>query len=333
MTSRLERWQVTAVIVLLVFTLGEVGMRVAETRSCPPSTWPSDEIGAKYEQIMDLKDHNERLDTLFVGSSAVFEGIDPVAFSVAAGGGTAYNAALGAASMLSIEPWTLDILVPLTSADTVFIGVIARDINDNGVGQRAFFERLQASPDFAAASGGPRNLADRLAAALEDSSALWRMRPFYREPITFLRGVVSNSMRCAEVGPFGSEPAAEQEYTYRFDSGFRKFWRDRQLHEFAFGGDEATALANLVDRLTAQGVEVVLVNMPVTEDYVSLLPDAAADQAEFELFLEALATESGARYFDANDVIESLEQFRDPAHLNPDGALILSEALARFVSS
>lgn len=333
MRTRFQTWQITTLVVLLVFAVAEAGMRVAEGRSCPPSTWPSEEIGAKYDQIVDLQDSNERLDTIFVGSSAVFEGIDPIAFSAAAGGrSVAYNAALGAASMLSIAPWTLEILEPLTSADTVVIGVIARDINDNGVGQRAFFDRLQASPDFAAASGGEQNLADRMAATLDDVSALWRMRPFWREPITFLRGVASNSMRCAEVGPFGAEPASEQEHGYSFDPGFRKFWRDRQLHDFAFGGDEAGALEDLITGLQQRGVEVVLVNMPVTDDYVALLPDAGADQAEFELFLESLAAERGVRYFDAHDVIASRDQFRDPAHLNPSGANALSQALARFVS-
>ena len=318
-----------AAAVLLIL---EVGMRAAETRADPPSTWPSSEMAAKYAQLGDLVANNKEPDVIFVGSSAVFEGVDPAAYSAASGGDiTAYNAALGAASMVSIERWTIDIVLNLVQPETVVIGTISRDINDNGIGQMAFFERLIASPDYAAAAGGnASNPADSITEWLNDHSALVRMRPHLRRPVTFARDIArGGALPPATLGAHGAEPESEYEFEYVVDEDWRSFWTERQLYNYSVGGRESAALRRLVDELVDRNIQVVLVSMPVTDDYLELLPDAVADQAEFEELLAELASRPGIIYVDGRSIATSNELFRDPAHLNPVGARRLAEALAK----
>ena len=326
-----RRWVKSVAVAAAVLVILDVGMRVADARTGPPSTWPSSAMEAKYEQLRDLAAHNREPDVVFVGSSAVFEGIDAAAYSAAAGGDvTAYNAALGGASMISIERWTIDIVVNLAEPQTVVIGVIGRDINDNGIGQQAYFERLIASQDYAAARrGNASNPADSIAGWLNDHWALWRMRPYLRQPITFARDVFRGGVaQPPTVGAQGAELESLYQFEYLFDEDWRAFWTKRQLHDYSVGGREAAALRSLVDQLIDRNIQVVLVSMPVTDDYVDLLPDPA-NQAEFEELLTELAPRPGLIYIDGRSIAASTDLFRDPAHLNPTGARRLAEALAK----
>jgi hypothetical protein len=322
--TRVKRAAVFAVLLVVIF---ELALRVAEPRLPPVEPWSTSEVAAKVEQMEELKAAGDDIDIAFVGSSVVEEGLDPVAFN-AVSGEIAYNAGLGAASMRSVERWTLDVVLPLTGARTIVVGVTARDLNDGGISQIEFLDRLSSSPGMLRART-PGNPAEWVENWLHDHVAIFRLRPLLRDPARLL-AVASGGEDVSETtepepGPFGSDRTYKGE-PYDNSTRWRQAWTARQVNDFSMGGIELESLRRLLRDTTAAGVGAVVVNMPITDDFGDYLPDPARDLAEFDRLLEEVARDFDATYLDARDLF-SIEDFRDPAHLKPDAAADLTAML------
>ena len=81
----------------------------------------------------------------------------------------------------------------------------------------------------------------------------------------------------------------------------------------------------LVATLGEAGVEVVLVTLPVTDDFVALHPDGEADYAEYRAAMAQLADSAGIPFHDLSDASDS---FADTHHVNGEGAVAVTESLA-----
>ena len=309
----------------------EFAARVAEPRLPPPDTWPTVQSATKADQIVQLVNEGSTVDVAFLGSSVVVQGIDPIAFNAAPANLTSYNAALDGASMRGLEIWAQELVFPLLDPRVVVIGVITRDLNDRGKDQEDFYESLRSSEGLAQvqAKGTDGSLIDQVT----NSSALLRIRPVLRQPGTVLRHLLGRDADTPPLpGPFGAAPIDASAFTYDFSESWRSFWQRRHLNDYGMGGEEFSALQRLVESALAQDREVVLVEMPVHRDYLTVQPGGAA---AITVFHEALAT---LGLWDAVDLIALTHQFesdafRDPAHLNPTGAEILARDLAAYIST
>ena len=321
-----------ALLALIFIVAFELALRAAEDQLPPIERWPTSQISAKMDQMEQLLSDGEQIDVVFVGSSVVEEGIDPVTFN-SVSNRTAYNAALGAASMRSLEGFVTEVVVPLTQPDTIVIGVTARDLNDRGISQADFFDRLSGSHGMLMART-PQNPLEWVENWLFRHLAIFRLRPLLRDPARLFAAASGTDdqpeLDSPEPGPFGSDRTYEGE-PYDNSAAWGQPWVARQVNNFSMGGTELESLRRLLSEMREEGVRVVVVNMPVSDDFADYLPDPSRDMATFDRLLETTAREYDATYLDAQDLF-SVEDFRDPAHLKPDAAAELTALLDDAIS-
>lgn len=90
--------------------------------------------------------------------------------------------------------------------------------------------------------------------------------------------------------------------------------------------EKVDAIRSLLTGLVDQGLNVVVVDMPVTADFVSYLPQGTQDYQRSSAAIEQVTKESGATYVDAGIWDTSL--FCDPIHVNDQGSARFGQLVA-----
>jgi hypothetical protein len=311
---------------LAVLVAAEVAVRLVEDRLPPRSGWISDEYPQKIDQ-MDALAAGGGVDVVLLGSSVVDVSVDPAGLAGAAGRRGAYNAGLIGATPEIVEAWAH--VVSTLRPDVAVVAVSSRDLNGNGAGMRSSTELFRRS------AGGRRLLgtqstADRIEWWLDDHVALLRHRQSLRRPLEALTSYDPpdrNSTRLTRLG-FETHLAAS---TYRSDETTSAFFRREPLRDWAVTDDQRGALARLATSLEDQGIRVILLDVPVTDDYVSLHPEGAADVAEYAAAIDALAVDADAEVLRPGIWPEEL--FSDPLHLNGAGVERLTAELRAYLAA
>jgi len=325
-----RRWVVVTVFVVASLLLAEIIARAVEPSLPPPDQWPTTQTEAKADQIAQLAADGSPIDVVFLGSSVVVQGVDPVAFNKAAGDLTSYNAALDGASLRSIEVWARDVVFPNLDPKVVVIGITTRDMNDQGVSQQEFYRSLLASSGLETL--GPKSGVTRLLNEITSLSALVRIRPFLRQPGTTLQHVLGQDEEVELLpGPFGAAPVDDRAFLYDSSESWRNFWRTRHFNDFIMGGQELSALHALITMAVEQERVVFLVEMPFHDDYLTVQPNGGAAVQRLHDVLASIDYGAAFGLIPLEDQYGS-EAFRDPAHLNPTGAETLAAELAAYVS-
>jgi len=306
-----RRWRTVVLIALVTLLTAEVAARAAEPLLETPLRWPTAQIAQKADQIKQLAAEGASIDVVFLGSSVVALGIDPIEFNEA-DGLVAYNAGLNGAAVSGLERWAFDVVLPQLQPTVVVIGLTTRDLNDHGRLSADFLQSMEIADgwkDFE-----ERNPFERFIDAVQDSSALVRIRPLLRTPATTVRHALrGNGDPGLEAGPFGSEGEPS---TIPYDAeAWTSLWAIDHLNDYSMGGQELAALDQLLTRLNSEGFEVVLAEMPVLPEYIAVQPGGAEALAEFRQAVQEIASAHDVEFlspesdFGPND-------FRDPAHLN-----------------
>ncbi|TAF51398.1 MAG: hypothetical protein EAZ61_10740 [Oscillatoriales cyanobacterium] len=102
---------------------------------------------------------------------------------------------------------------------------------------------------------------------------------------------------------------------------------DGDYANFSLAGDQGDATQRLVEFTQAQGIELILVPLPLTAGYLD--PTRTAAEREFRQFLARLAQQYS--HVSVMDIAPTLPDryFEDPSHLNRDGAIEVSREIAR----
>jgi hypothetical protein len=291
-----------------------------------PGKWPRVEIAQKLDQMRDMANKEERVEVLFVGSSMMAGGVDPVRFTEQSGL-SSYNAAFAGPSMRTITPWTLDIVVPLLKPRFVVLGVQSRELSDNGPKNEVMYEKFVASPGYREAAS---NVALQIGGKLENLSEFLRNRRILREPSQLFAADSEEALATAairhEIGPRGRRNDAAG--SYHNSRKFSQALLDKALIDYEVGGPELAALAKLETGLRRQGVELIIMNMPVTDDYWEAHEDPIGNRASYRSALEDVVDRAGIRLVDAEDAFPDAEEFRDPMHLDVAARISLADALA-----
>lgn len=291
-----------------------------------PGKWPRVEIAQKLEQMRELANNEEPVEVVFVGSSMMAGGVDPVTFSESSGV-PSYNAAFAGPSMRTITPWTLDIVVPLLKPKVVVLGLQSRELSDNGPKNAVMYEKFIASPGYREAAS---NVALQIGGKLENFSDFLRNRRILREPSQLFAADSKEALAAAairhEIGPRGrrNDTAGEYHSTEKFSQALF----DKALVDYEVGGPELAALKDLEAGLRKQGVELIIINMPVTPDYWAAHEDPIGNRAAYRTALADLIEETGVKLVEAEEAFADSEEFRDPMHLDVDARVSLAEALA-----
>ncbi|XZN94363.1 MAG: hypothetical protein ACM65K_15825 [Microcoleus sp.] len=103
---------------------------------------------------------------------------------------------------------------------------------------------------------------------------------------------------------------------------------DSDYQDFKLIGEQTVALKNLLEFTKVRNINLVFVNMPLTEDYLD--PVRTAYEQEFRQHMQQLAAQTGLIFRD-NSLLwpQARESFSDPSHLNRYGAIAVSKQLAQ----
>lgn len=324
-----RRWQLAALATVATLLTAEIGAAALEPRLPEPMVWPSTQVAAKVAQMDELAKNGSKVNVVFLGSSVVEQGINPLSFN-SAGDLLAYNAALNGASPQSLELWAKEVVFPRLDPQVVVIGLTSRDLNDGGLSQQQFFTHLQTSDGFRRLSR-PQGFARWLEAAAE-TSAFWRIRSLLRQPGSTLIDLLGRGKSNRPgPGPFGAESPTTGATTYNASTNWRRFWTNRHFNDFSLGGQELEALKRLVQDSLDQGREVVVVEMPIHDDYLDVQPNGEAAVNQFQALVEKTLSGSSAELINLTHGFGATD-FRDPAHLTPDAAGRLGVSLAARVA-
>ncbi|MEG3846873.1 hypothetical protein QT971_28010 [Microcoleus sp. herbarium19] len=103
---------------------------------------------------------------------------------------------------------------------------------------------------------------------------------------------------------------------------------DSDYQDFTLTGEQTVALKNTIEFTRVRNINLVFVNMPLTQDYLD--PVRTGYEQEFRQYMQQLAAQSGLIFRDKSLLWpEARESFSDPSHLNRYGARSVSKQLAQ----
>lgn len=292
----------------LVGVAAEFGARLAERR-LPDYPWWHDRLTTgKWHQLRSL---DGPVDVLLAGSSQMLTALDPLA--LVSSPRHCYNAALYRGVPTVMAEWLELVVLPRTRPRVVVWGVSILDLNDNGTFHSGVYERFSASAAHPAR--GPSRLKPRLALA--------RRAPMLRRPRALLR-----TMRMPDphegkplsqlLGPMGKGLEYVRFDSYRLTPQKAAFVREEITTDFAMGGRQADALRAGAAAVRRSGADLVLLEMPATDEFYEMYPRQHEDLRDARALLEAMAAELGVPFVPVQDDLPE-EWFTDCVHLNGVG--------------
>ena len=311
---------------IFVLGLAEALTRMfAPSLPAEPGEWPRTEMAQKLDQMRNYDNEGRRFDAVFVGSSMTADGIDPNAFSKASGK-EGYNSAFAGPSIRTIAPWAVDVADPLLHPKAVIVGVQSRELNDNGAKNIRMYQSFLTSPGFKQFHGTTGQLERRL----ENLSDFLKYRRLFRKPNDLLHtgaNPFAGVHLRQQIGARGAR--IENNVDYRNTDVFSEHLYEETLTDFHVGGPEYDALVDLSKTLKAQGIKLIVMTMPVTPAYWQAHKHPVKDKEAFHHIIHKFATVTGTTMIDAENAFPDHLPFREPMHLDVEGAAALSTGLGK----
>jgi len=236
-----------------------------------------------------------------------------------------------------IERWATRLVTPRLRPTICVIGVSARELNANAHDQVQDLRNFLQAPEFRHL-WKRRTPLERLTHGVEQWSAIVRHRAILRKPLRIFDPVTDDDadQRVDGAGmlhvpmydrPYGSPPPPTKATKLPPEPP------PPAPLPFVLSSARVTELRRLVAALRAQGVKVLAVNMPVTDDYVTYFGQAGYEQTRAAI--RRVAETTGSAYLDGGIWPHSL--FGNPAHVNSLGAqqftTLLVDALRPLTTS
>jgi len=313
------------IAVVATLLVGELGVRAISPRLPEPLTWYHPSAQIKVEQMDGLQARGTGFDVVFAGTSQMAIAGDPVLFSqLVDGHPSTYNAALLAGYPEANNRFVPEEIVPRLHPATIVYGVSSQDVQ---AGPEAPYDQALATEP------GVLGAADRW---MSERFALVRHRNDLRDPSTVAYAVTSGDgggqlafYRANVIGPLGGWKA-EPVHSCRAVGGPDVApAAPPPSSPVAFLADERrlSTIWSTVDRLRAQGIDVVIAIMPFADCYFREPFTVDNDRAGRQLILQG-ARERGLLAVDVTEQVRDDALFLDPGHVNADGARHYTELLA-----
>ena len=139
------------------------------------------------------------------------------------------------------------------------------------------------------------------------------------------------SLKASEFLPSGFLPLSTQfipEVYYKNHSQVSGYY-DGDYKGFELEGKQTTALKNLIEYVDSKNINLVFVNMPLTQDYLDQV--RMAYEEKFRDFMHSISQETGLTFIDlSNELLQNYNYFSDPSHLNQYGAVAVSQKLVKL---
>jgi hypothetical protein len=314
-------------MVAAFLVVAELAVRVVAPSLPEPLRWGAPEDQVKYEQINRLQAEGVRGGVVFTGTSLVDVGVDPARFAALDGLHVpAYNAALAGGDLASVSWWTTHVVIPKLHPRVLVVGLSSRELNPNDPSAAQLAQQFFAGAEVRHIDGHETVL-QRLERYGDDVSYLFRYRTDFRTPsnlwgtpedqVSVYRRSTSPSgwNTTFALGPYAGGPAAD------------RFLATTVLYHDQLGAGELAQLRDLLVTAGRQGIQVVLADMPVTQEYIDLHPHQDADYARYRAAVQGVAATTGVQFVPGGTWATTL--FHDPIHLNAAGARQYTALLAR----
>ncbi len=325
-----RRWVVPAwlPVLLVLLAVAEWSLRQpavhARIPDPEPGLWPAP-LAAEKLALLTAFEAARGIDVLFIGNSSVQAAVDPARFDamrgVAVPGRGSFNAALEGVPPVGMERF-LAMYLQRSHPQAIVYGLQPQDLNSNSPWARDVSERVRHAPRLIAAQATWRGAAMR---ALLDHSELFRHRGVMQQWL--LRGGLLPPPGPVYVDGRGFHSIARR----LADDAVARNNRAGVLN-YSTEGEQLAALRRLIDHCRRDGLRVVLVNMPLTAEYLTLF-DAPADYERYLTAVRLLSFEYDVPFWDPSRPPAPTEftaaDFADSNHLNRRGAAVLSTYLAR----
>jgi len=314
------------ILVALAATLAtllavEGTLHLRQDRLEVPLAWYNERAQRAAAGLEALDELGIRSDLVFVGTSQVAQGIRVTLIEEGlAGINEAHNLALRAALTTVVRRWVFEKVVPHIAPRRVVWGVSSLDFNPNR--RTNTFDSYNAAR---ATRPGVLGAVDRLLGAI---SILSSHRVQLRDPRAWLD---------LAIGPVIPRDDVESKIAYldpennnterKVTPGKWKRVRNDPLLDFTVGGKEIAAFLATLSDLREMGVEIAVVFMPVSTEFVALHPNGESDFELFRTTVSGALSEAEIPLFDYSREYPS-SAFFDLTHLLRPQANHFSRRLA-----
>lgn len=294
--------------------------------------WHDPHAQVKERQMRDLsRGGGSRL--VFAGSSIIATGLAPEIIAATADPHRAYNAGINRGVSTVLEHWVLERVVPLLRPSAVVICAGTLELNDRSIlaadVEQAYFtapihrswlaRRLLGMRLLYAALVARRRLLQSVGRQPSTTSAVGRLDRLVP------RRTFGEFHEWLDMTPFGQNQIYLDGVHRPSTSRDAKFRSDIVNH-FAVGGRQTEALDRLVAELAARGIDVVLLFLAHSEEYVGLHPRGQADVDDARRVVRAVASHHTVPFVDLSGCTLTTAELVDCIHPNGSGSRLLSEA-------
>ncbi len=327
----------TLLAVLVAATLvvaADVAVRALAPQLPEPLVWYDRGAQVKVAQMTRLA-REGGVDVVFAGNSMVGTGINPAFVDVCRDqAGPCYNAALSAGVPTVMEPWLQEVVVPKLRPKAVVLALTSLDFNGNG------HQQLSATESYENAPMARDDVFAKGTRELSRASYLFRYRTVIRQPANVASALeravqgmpprrddgLSDNHR---IGPSG-EGIGRLEDRQRFPipEQLADEIRNELLNDFEVTDDQVRALRRTISFLKRRNIEVILVDLPVTDAFIDLHPNGRRDYERYRTTLRRIADDLDLPLIDGTQ-FEQNELFADPNHMNGQGARRFGDYLSR----
>lgn len=334
-------------VCLAFLLLAEMTTRAAASEEKLPSPepflWHRREVVVKIQQLQDAAPQGD-LDMLIAGSSVAYTGVDPTAlneaFELAAGAPLrSYNTGLAALSFEVNELFLERVFLRNVQPSFIVLPLSPRDFNQNNPITKGVDQEAMAS-DYGRAI---------LREGVESEITSWLLEysSFYRYRNMLALGLW-NGLRFPDKLPISYDDPAFDRLGFvpgknNLDQAIAKGYdidpsnaAKRSLQNFKMGKANMAALERLLLVCQQQGIQLILINMPMT-DY--LMQGFDHPETDYQAYLDQI-THIGQAYglqlWDFNQApfrqMFTNADFGDIFHLNAQGAGKISTELASIIA-
>jgi hypothetical protein len=323
-----HRWRTIVVIVVVILLAAELFTRLIASHLETPLAWYDYETQRKVQQI-DALSHHGGASVVYLGSSVVDFGLVPSVIDQQLGHGTiSYNAGLVASIPVQTVKWAETIVLPRLHPKVIVLGLTSYDFEKTDPDRYGIYDEYLGSSGARQVMGtdDPIQAVDRW---LGTVSALWFHKYQLRDPAAVLHALEGDpapvDSGAATVDPLGRQTAGQ-------NLQWKKGRPTVNVGRWTLGTKDVAAVDGLITYAHARHIKVVLVNMPVTKNFVAQMPDGQASYNIFNAKVDAIGRSSNSIVLNYQSV-SNHAVFRDNIHLNAVGAKLFSIQLGLALRS
>jgi hypothetical protein len=283
------------------------------------STFNSQRLDQELQLYSQYLQKNGKPDVMIIGSSRSLQGIDPTALRDALNtrgyrGLKVYNFGINGATAQVINLVLQKVLTPEQLPRILVWGDGSRAFNSGRLD--ITYNGIVASEGYRRLALGDRPIPSRLFSPGQVASAKALADKPNPAPDLDRYGFNALTARYDPVTYYQRYPAVPGQY-------------DSNYQNFQLWGNQSDATKAIADFTHNQGISLVFVSLPLTNDYVV---DAVRRNYEqrFQKHMELLAAQKDFRFIDYHQQPELIknEYFVDPSHINQEGAKAVAIQLA-----